>query len=122
VVEHDAGAYGAADGTSTCAVRSRTWLRSRSETVDALSLMRAGATRLLVEATSDALASPRICRAIFTWQAAEDPWAAVELGHRLPGKVPPVESTTSMVNDSPFKARPARTYAGSRDAGSGRVD
>jgi hypothetical protein len=80
-----------------------------------------GATHRLVEVTSELLASPRICMATMTWQAADEPCTALELGHRVPVRTPPVESTLSMVKDSPVKARRALTYAESRDAGTATV-
>jgi hypothetical protein len=80
-----------------------------------------GATHRLVDVTSELLASPRICIATVTWHEADDPCTALELGQRVPVRTPPLESTTSMVKDSPVKARRARTYAESRDAGTGTV-
>src|SRR5687767_11937832 len=58
-------------------------------------------------------------RAALTWQAADVPCCALALGHRVPVRTPPAESTMSRVNDSPWRARRARTYAESREAGTG---
>src|SRR5919107_4609476 len=57
--------------------------------------------------------------ATLTWHAVEVPSCALELGQRVPLIRPPAESTTSRVNDSPCSARRARTYAESREAGTG---
>lgn len=83
--------------------------------------MLAGAIHRLVDFTSDWLASPEIFMATLTWHAVEDPWTALELGQRVAVSRPLVESARSTVNDSPVKARRARTYAESRDAGTGSV-